>query len=132
MTHHVASLHIVAFLGPLMRNVVDKHDTIARLGVQDDMLLCLAPRLKFGPVDRIKMRGLRLMSAFDKLEVSFPRVVVLKIEGSVDTDRSHRERMFIGIPLFMPIAVEIHVPLLQVGTGVDMRAEAPQLALLAH
>ena len=48
VAHHIAALHIVALFGPLVRYVAQKDDAVARLGVEDDVLLGLTPSLELG------------------------------------------------------------------------------------
>ena len=53
MAHDIAPLHIVAFLGTLVRNVIDKHDTIPGFRIQDNVFLCFTPLLEFRTIQRI-------------------------------------------------------------------------------
>ena len=64
--------------------------------------------------------------------MAFAGGIVLEIVGGVDADGGYGEAVFYGRALFLPVAVEVEVPFLQVGAGVDMGAETAQLALHAE
>ena len=77
MAHHIAALHIVALFGPLVRYVAQKDDAVARLGVEDDVLLGVTPSLEFGAVLGVEVGRLLQMAVFDVFEVAVSRPVVL-------------------------------------------------------
>ena len=79
VANDIAALDMLLVLGPLVRDVVDEDDAVARLGVEDDMLLRLAPGLKLGPVHGVEVGRLHLMPVLDELQVGQVRAVVLKV-----------------------------------------------------
>ena len=111
----VAALDVVLVLGALVGDVVDEDDAVSRLGVEDDVLLRFAPGLEFGAVGRVEVGRLDLVAVLDELEVREVGAVVLEIEGGVDADRLDRVAGAAELALLLPVAVEVEMPLLQVG-----------------
>ena len=98
------------------------------------MLLGLAPGLEARAVHwlGVEMGRFKSVAVFDEFEMAIAGAVVLKVIGGVDAHGGDGETVLPCGALFLPIAVEVHMPFLQVGAGVDMGAEAAQLALFAH
>ena len=128
----VAALDVVLVLGALVGDVVDEDDAVAGFGIEDDVLLGLAPGLEFGAVVGFEVGRLDLVAVLDELEVREVGAVVLEVEGGVDADRLDGVAGAAELALLLPVAVEVEMPLLQVGPRVDVGAEAAQLALAAH
>ena len=128
----IAALYVLLVLGALVGDMVDEDDAVARLGIEDDVLLGLAPGFKLGPVDWVEVGRLHLMPIFDELQMGQVGAVVLKVEGGVDADRLHRQAGVAEVAQLLPVAVEIEMPFLEIGARVDVRAEAAQLALPPH
>ena len=55
MANHITAFHVVSFLGPLVRHMVDEYDTVSSFGMQNIMFLSLAPGFKFRPIQWIEM-----------------------------------------------------------------------------
>ena len=128
----IAAFDVILVLGALVGDVVDEDDAVARLGIEDDVLLCFAPGLELGPVHGVEVGRLHLMPVFDELQVGQVGAVVLKVEGGVDADRLHGQAGVAEVAYLLPVAVEIEMPFLEIGAGVDVGAEAAQLALPSH
>ena len=88
----VAALDVLLVLGALVGDMVDEDDAVARLGMEDDVLLRFAPGLELGPVHGVEVGRLHLMPVFDELQVGQVGAIVLKVEGGVDADRLHAKR----------------------------------------
>ena len=124
VAHHIAAFHIVALFGSLVRYVAQKDDAVARLGVEDDVLLGVTPSREFGAVLGVEMGRLLQMAVFDVFEVAVARPVVLQVIGRIDSYGLGCQAVLLDLALFLPIAVEIHVPLLQVRPRIDVRPQA--------
>ena len=53
----IAALYVLLVLGALVGDMVDEDDAVARLGIEDDVLLRFAPGFKPGPVEGVEVGG---------------------------------------------------------------------------
>ena len=88
MADYIAALHVVILFCALMGDVAQEYHGIARLGMQDDVLLIPAPFFKLLVLDtRIQMGRFRKMPPFDEFEMPLARDVILKIERGIHAAR---------------------------------------------
>ena len=78
------------------------------------------------------MGRFRQVAVLDEPEMALSGYVVLEVEGRVHAAGLDRQPSFSRFPFFVPIPVEVHVPFLDVGAGIDVGPETAQLALFAH
>ena len=121
MTDDVAAFHVIVLFGTLMRNMAQKDDGIAGFGVNDGMFLFIAPGLKVGVFNfRIQVRWLRKMAVLYEFEMALAWFVILKVKSRIDAAGLYRQPVFSYIALFVPIAVKIHMPFLEVWPRINM------------
>ena len=99
VTDDIAAFDMLLVLSPLVRDMVDEDNAIARFRIEDDVLLRLAPGFKLGPVEGIQVGRLHLVPVFHKLQVRQVRAIVLKVEGRVDPHRLHHQARVAEIAL---------------------------------
>jgi hypothetical protein len=118
----IAPLHVVVLFGTLMRNVAQEDNGVSGFGIKDDMFLLITPTFKLGMFNlRMQIRRFRKMTVLDELEMALTRLVILKVESRINAAGRCGQPVSGRIPFFIPVAVEIHMPFLEVRPRIDVR-----------
>jgi hypothetical protein len=130
---YIAALCPFIELAASVWDVTIEQHAIAGPRVDGNVLLVIAPASEWVvlcPFDprSVDGRRLALVASVDERNVPRLRAVVVEIEGGIDSNAGTCP----APGTLLPVAIEVHVPMLGVGVRINVSTIAAQLDLISH